>query len=104
MKVAVIENQAGLLQSEQALLTTDLRIADLNTELNDLLGLPLGTSVELSSVEPAILNNMPREETMRMALAENPQIAAAMEAVQQAKAALTAAKSYERHSFAFSWI
>lgn len=107
LKVAVIENQAGLLQSEQALLTTDLRIADLNTELNDLLGLPLGTSVELSPVERAILNNLPREEAMRMALAENPQIAAAMEAVQQAKAALTAAKSayipdvsaFARHSY-----
>src|SRR5207253_5370801 len=45
LKVAVIESQAGLLQSEQALLTTDLRIADLHTELNDLLGLPLGKSV-----------------------------------------------------------
>jgi outer membrane protein TolC len=107
LKVAVIENQAGLLQSEQALLTTDLRIADLNTELNDLLGLPLGTSVELSPVERAILTNLPREEAMRMALAENPQIAAAMEAVQQAKAALTAAKSayipdvlaFARHSY-----
>ena len=43
LKVAVIESQAGLLQSEQALLTIDLRIADLNTELNDLLGLPLDT-------------------------------------------------------------
>ena len=107
LKVAVIESQAGLLQSEQALLTTDLRIADLNTELNDLLGLPLGTSVELSPAEPTILNNVPREETMRMALAENPQIAAAMEAVQQAKAALTTAKSayipdvsaFARHSY-----
>jgi multidrug resistance efflux pump len=50
-------------------------------------------AVELSPVEPAILNNVPREETMRRALAENPQIAAAMEAVQQAKGALIAAKS-----------
>ena len=107
LKVVVIESQADLLQSEQALLTIDLRIADLNTELNDLLGLPLGASVELSSVEPAILNNVPREEAMQMALAENPQIAAAIEAVQQAKAALTAAKSayipdvsaFARHSY-----
>ena len=107
LKVSVIESQAGLLQCEQALLTVDLRIADLNTELNDLLGLPLGASVELSPVEPAMLNNKPREETMRMALAENPQIAAAMQSVQQAKAALTAAKSayipdvavFARHSY-----
>jgi outer membrane protein TolC len=107
LKVSVIESQAGLLQSEQSLLTIDLRIADLNTELNDLLGLPLDTRLQLSPVAPASLDNAPREETTRMALAENPQIAAAMESVQQARAALTAAKSayipdvsvFARHSY-----
>ena len=107
LKVSVIESQAGLLQSEQSLLTIDLRIADLNTELNDLLGLPLDTHLQLSPVAPASLDNAPREETTRMALAENPQIAAAMESVQQARAALTAAKSayipdvsvFARHSY-----
>jgi len=107
LKVSVIESQAGLLQSEQSLLTIDLRIADLNTELNDLLGLPLDTRLQLSPLTPASLDNAPREETTRMALAENPQIAAAMESVQQARAALTAAKSayipdvsvFARHSY-----
>jgi outer membrane protein TolC len=107
LKVSLIESQAGLLQSEQSLLTIDLRIADLNTELNDLLGLPLDTRLQLSPVAPASLDNAPREETTRMALDENPQIAAAMESVQQARAALTAAKSayipdvsvFARHSY-----
>jgi outer membrane protein TolC len=107
LKIAVIESRAGLLQSEQALLTIDLRLADLNAEMDDLLGLPLETSLVLSPVEPASLVEAPRDETLRMALAENPQIAAAMETVRQAKAAVTAAKSayipdvsvFARHSY-----
>src|SRR5262249_48157817 len=93
LKVAAIEGQAGLLQSEQALLTLDLRLSDLNSELNDLLGLPLQTPLVLSPAEPVSFKDVSREETLRMALDENPQITAAAEKVQQAKAGLTAAKS-----------
>src|SRR5262249_3156734 len=73
--------------------TIDLRLADLNTELDDLVGLPLNTPLVVSPVEAVALVERPREDALQMALAENPQIAAAMESVQQAKAALTAAKS-----------
>jgi len=93
LKIAAIEGQAGLLQSEQTVLTLDLRLSDLNSELNDLLGLPLDTPLQLNPVEPAVFNDTSREQTLQMALGENPQIAAAMETVQQAKAAVTAAKS-----------
>lgn len=93
LKVSVIESQAGLLESEQSLLTIDLRLSDLNSELNDLLGLPPETKVALIPVEPVALGESSREETLRMAVAENPEIAAAAEKVEQAKAALTAAKS-----------
>jgi outer membrane protein TolC len=107
LKVGIIESQAGLLQSEQTLLTIDLHLADLHAEMNDLLGLPLETALVLSPVEPAVFNDSPREETLRMALAGNPQISAAAETLQQAKAALTAAKSayipdvsvFARHSY-----
>ena len=93
LKAAAIESQAGLLQSEQALLTVDLQLADLTAELNDLLGLPISTSLVLEPVAPVVLDIAPREEVLGLALAENPQIAAATEKVRQAKAALTAAKS-----------
>jgi outer membrane protein TolC len=107
LRVAAIEGQAGLLQSEQALLTLDLRLSDLNSELNDLLGLPLETPLLLSPVAPVSFNDSSREESLRLALAENPQISAAAEKVQQAKAAVTAAKSayipdvsaFARHSY-----
>ncbi len=93
LNVAAIESQAGLLESEQSLLTIDLRLSDLNSELNELLGLPLDTPLGLSPVQVMDIDDRSREEMLRMALAENPQISAAMETVQQARAALIAAKS-----------
>ena len=93
LKIATIEGNAGLLQSKQDALTIDLQLSDLNTQLNDLLGLPLDTSLELSEVQPGILEDRPRGEYERIAWAENPQIQAAAAAVEQAKAGVTAAKS-----------
>jgi outer membrane protein TolC len=93
LDVAAIETRAGLLESEQSLLTTGLRLSDLTAELNDLLGIPLDTPLVLSPVELTAAGSLPREEMLRMALAENPEIAAAAATVEQAKAALTAAKS-----------
>jgi outer membrane protein TolC len=103
LQTAAIESRAGLLQSQQTLLTTDLRIDDLNAELNDLLGLPLDTPLILRPVEPAVFDDSSREKTLRLAIAGNPQIAGAEEKVRQAKAALTAAKSaYIPDIFAFA--
>jgi outer membrane protein TolC len=93
LKIAAIQGQAGLLESQQTVLTLDLRLSDLNAELNDLLGLPLETTLVLSPVEPPVFLDSSREETLQMALADNPEITAAAEKIQQAKAAVTAAKS-----------
>jgi outer membrane protein TolC len=82
-----------LLQSKQTSLTAALQLSDLTTELNDVLGLPLDTQLELSPVQPALLEEHPRDEYLKLAFAENPQILAAMESVEQAKAGVTAAKS-----------
>jgi outer membrane protein len=93
LKIATIESRAGLLQSEQTNLTIDLQLSDLTTELNDLLGLPLDTSLELSAVQPVSAEDLPRDEYERLARAENPQIQAAAEAVEQAKTGVIAAKT-----------
>jgi outer membrane protein TolC len=93
LKVEVIDSQAGLLQSEQSLLTIDLRVSDLTSELDDLLGLPQDTALVLSPAEMTDAPETSRAEMLQAALAENPEIAAASESVEQAKAALTAAKS-----------
>ena len=93
LRVAEIQGRAGLLESRQAVLTADLQLADLNTELNDLLGLPLDTRLELDPAVPANFERRPREEYVATALSENPEIRAAEEAVQKARAGVTAAKS-----------
>jgi outer membrane protein TolC len=61
--------------------------------LNDVLGLPLDTQLELSPVQPANLEEHPRDEYLKIAFSENPQILAAMETVEKAKAGVTSAKS-----------
>ena len=107
LNLDVLDGKAGELQSEQSLLTIDLRLADLNAELDDLLGLPLSTRLILS---PAPVNTnaaLSREELLKIAFAANPEIASAVQAVEQAKAAVVAAKSaylpdiavFARHSY-----
>jgi outer membrane protein TolC len=93
LKVAAIESTAGVLQSRQAVLTADLQLSDLSTELNDLLGLPLDTRLELDPAVPASFAERPREEYVHSAWQENPEIAAAEEVVRKAKAGVAAAKS-----------
>ena len=93
LKVAAIEDAAGVLQSRQAVLTADLQIADLSVELNDLLGLPLETRLELDPAVPADFDVRPREEYVRTAWSENPEIRAAENTVRKARAAVAAAKA-----------
>jgi outer membrane protein TolC len=93
LKIASIEGRAGLLQSKQTALTAELQLSDLTTQLNDVLGLPLDTPLELTPVQPVLLEEHPRDEYLKFAFAENPQIQAAMESVKQAEAGVTAAKS-----------
>jgi outer membrane protein TolC len=107
LKVAAIEGRAGLLESQQAVLTSDLQLSDLTTELNDLLGLPLDTRLELDPAVPANVEQRPREEYVKTAWSENPEVLAAEQAVRKARAGVTAAKSaylpditaYARHSY-----
>jgi outer membrane protein TolC len=107
LKVAAIQGRAGLLESHQAVLTAELQLTDLTTELNDLLGLPLETRLDLDPAVPANLEQQPREVYLQTAWSENPEILAAKQAVQKARAGVTAAKSayipdvtaYARHSY-----
>ena len=93
LKISAIDSQASLLQSEQDALTAELQLNDLSTQLNDLLALPLDTPLDLAPVEPAGLQLHAREEYIQSAWADNPEILAAMEKVEQAKAAVKSAKS-----------
>jgi outer membrane protein TolC len=107
LKVAAIQGRAGLLESQQAVLTAELQLSDLTTELNDLLGLPLDTRLELDPAVPTNFEQRPREEYVQSAWAEHPELLAAEEAVRKARAGVTAAKAayipdvtaYARHSY-----
>jgi len=93
LKVAVIGSRAELLEGKQAELTADLQIADYQTELNDLLGLPLDTELELDPVMSTTSDTLPKVEYLKIAWAENPEILAAEESVHKARAGIMAAKS-----------
>lgn len=93
LRVATIQGRAGLLEGQQAVLTADLQLSDLNTELNDLLGLPLDTVLELDTAVPEAIDQKTREDYVQTAWSENPEVQAAEEAVHKARAGVTAAKS-----------
>jgi outer membrane protein TolC len=93
LRLAAIQGRAGVLESRQAALTADLQISDLTTELNDVLGLPLDTVLDLDSNVPASFDERPREEYVKTAWSENPEIRAAKDAVRKAEAGVTAAKT-----------
>ena len=93
LRVTEISSRAGLLESKQSLLTVDLQIDDLNTQFNDLLGLPLDTKLEL---DPAVKTDVvlpAKDQCLRMAWAENPQIRSAEDAVRKASAGVRAART-----------
>jgi len=107
LEVAAIGSNAVLLQNKHFLLSAEIQVADLNSELNDLLGLPLDTDidpVEPPPPEPAV---NARETYVQEALEKNPEIQAARESVSKAQHGVKAAQldyipditAFGRHSY-----
>jgi outer membrane protein TolC len=89
----LIDSRAQLLQTKQELLTTDLQLSDLKLNLNDLIGLPLTTALDL---DPAVAEFQPtclREECVRVATAAHPEILAARAEMEKAQAGARLAKT-----------
>jgi outer membrane protein TolC len=89
----LIDSRAQFLQAKQELLATDLQLSDLKLKLNDLIGLPLTTALDL---DPAVAEFQPaclREECVRAATASHPEILAARSEVEKAQAAARLAKT-----------
>jgi outer membrane protein TolC len=107
LKVAAIGSRAELLEGQQSVLTADLQLSDFRTQLNDLLGLPLDTDLELDPVVPTNFEAVAKMEYLKIAWAENPEILAAEETVRKARAGVAAARTayipditaYARHSY-----
>ncbi len=107
LQVAEIQSRAELLQGQQSVLTAELQIDDYMVELNDLLGLPLDTKLELDGDVETNFETLPKAAYIKEAWDENPEIRAAEEAVAKARAGVAAAKTayipditaYARHSY-----
>ena len=88
-----IESRAQLLQAKQELLATDFQLEDLKLKLNDLMGLPLTTALELDPVSSDSLETCPLTECVTTATASHPEILEARAEVEKAEAATRLAKT-----------
>jgi len=88
-----IESRANLLQAKQELLTTDLQLTDLKLKLNDLIGLPLNTALDLDPSVGEVQASCPIEECIATAKNSHPEIQAARADVEKAVAAVRLAKT-----------
>lgn len=89
----LIESRAQLLQAKQELLTTDLQLSDLKLQLNDAMGLPLTTALDLDPNTVEFQETCQRETCVTLALASHPEIIAARDEVEKASAAVRLAKA-----------
>ena len=89
----LIESRAQLLQAKQELLTTDLQLSDLKLQLNDAMGLPLTTALDLDPNTAEVQPACARETCVAEALASHPEIIEARNEVDKANAAVRLAKT-----------
>ena len=92
LEVASISSNAALLQNRHSLLAAEIQIADVNSELNDLLGLPLDTDIDPVDPPPPEPAANTRETYVQEALERNPEIKAAREGLNKAQSGVEAAK------------
>jgi outer membrane protein TolC len=93
LQVALVESRANSLEAKQTLLTADMQISTLTTQLNDVLGLPLNTKLDLDPDVNTAFDVPARDEALRIALRDNPEVQEAMQKVVKARAAAGAAKA-----------
>jgi outer membrane protein TolC len=93
LEEVALDSRAALLDAKQTVLTQSLQAQDQTYALDDLLGLPLTTQLRLSEGVSTSGASVPaREECVRIAREQSPDIRAAQQAVEKAKAGLAAAK------------
>jgi len=89
----LIESTAQYLQAKQELLTSELQLSNLTMQLDDILGLPLTTHLELEPVPSEQLVSCKAEECVKLALQSHPEIVAAREEVEKTSAAVKLSKA-----------
>ena len=83
----LIESRAQRLDAQQELLATDLQLADLKLKLNDLIGLPLSTALDLDPTFTEFREICKRGECVATAMSSHPEVRAARAEVEKAEAA-----------------
>jgi outer membrane protein TolC len=92
LEVSLNEARTAVLQNKQSLLSANIQIADLNSELNHLLGLPLDTQLELADPGPSGAPVDSRDYYLQAALSGNPEIESAKASVVKAQSGVRAAR------------
>jgi outer membrane protein TolC len=92
LEAEAIETRAQLLEAKQDLMTTELQLSDLTTQLDDAIGLPLTTPLVLDASVQQPGDSCQREECLRVALESHPEIAEARAEIEKASAAVRFAK------------
>ncbi len=92
--VAVVEtgSRVQLLQSKQLLLAAEIQISDITSELDNLLGLPLETELELADVDDSSPDPQTLQQYLQEALVSNPELQAAKDTVEKTNHAVSAAR------------
>jgi multidrug efflux pump subunit AcrB/outer membrane protein TolC len=93
LSVLSLEAEAGYLQQTNALLTAELAMADIRSEFNDLLGLPLDTRLELTPPDAAAPEPPPLAAVVLQAQERNPEVRSALATVAKARAGVDAARA-----------
>jgi outer membrane protein TolC len=93
LKVVALESHTALVRAKQAVLRQNLQVRDLTFQLNELLGLPINTQLQLREDPSVASASTPtHDECVRTAREKSPEIRAAQQAVEKAKAGLAATK------------
>ena len=87
-----IEANAETLEARQDLLTTDLRFADLTIQMDDAIGLPLTTKLDLDDAVGQPGTSCDRAACLKLALDSHPEVLEARAEVEKAEAAVRLAK------------
>jgi outer membrane protein TolC len=89
----LIDSRAQQLQVKQELVETDFQLTDLKLKLNDLIGLPLSTTLDLDPGIPEFQEPCQPKDCVSAAMDSHPEILAARAQVEEAEAAVRLAKT-----------
>jgi outer membrane protein TolC len=93
LDVAAMESRASVLQAKQDVLTQRLTRDETRMQLNYLLGLPLTTPLTLDETTALAAVDLPsRTESLRLVLIQSPEIRAAQQQIEKARAGVAAAR------------